>query len=90
MSEDTNMCFKRCCITCGTSKTPLWRGGPAGPKVSSHLMNFHHFSCSFDSLPCYFSVINVVMLVIWAVLYETLVLCVFSLCFTINHLNLFL
>ena len=24
---------KRTCFDCGTSKTPLWRGGPAGPKV---------------------------------------------------------
>ncbi|KAE8711908.1 GATA transcription factor 15 [Hibiscus syriacus] len=23
---------KRTCADCGTSKTPLWRGGPAGPK----------------------------------------------------------
>lgn len=23
---------KRCCIDCRTTKTPLWRGGPAGPK----------------------------------------------------------
>jgi hypothetical protein len=25
---------KKSCAICGTSKTPLWRGGPAGPKVS--------------------------------------------------------
>lgn len=25
---------KRICVDCGTLRTPLWRGGPAGPKVS--------------------------------------------------------
>lgn len=24
--------LKRCCSDCRTTKTPLWRGGPAGPK----------------------------------------------------------
>jgi hypothetical protein len=24
---------KKCCSDCKTTKTPLWRGGPAGPKV---------------------------------------------------------
>lgn len=24
---------KRTCVDCGTIRTPLWRGGPAGPKV---------------------------------------------------------
>ncbi|GMJ09959.1 GATA transcription factor 15 [Hibiscus trionum] len=24
--------IKKTCADCGTSKTPLWRGGPAGPK----------------------------------------------------------
>lgn len=24
----------RVCVHCNTSKTPLWRGGPAGPKVT--------------------------------------------------------
>ncbi|XAR52673.1 hypothetical protein NMG60_11020857 [Bertholletia excelsa] len=23
---------KKCCVDCKTTKTPLWRGGPAGPK----------------------------------------------------------
>ncbi|KAL5700981.1 hypothetical protein ACHQM5_026368 [Ranunculus cassubicifolius] len=23
---------KKTCVDCGTAKTPLWRGGPAGPK----------------------------------------------------------
>ncbi|XP_022989484.1 GATA transcription factor 16-like [Cucurbita maxima] len=23
---------KKCCVDCNTTKTPLWRGGPAGPK----------------------------------------------------------
>lgn len=27
---------KKTCADCGTSKTPLWRGGPAGPKVIFH------------------------------------------------------
>ncbi|CAK9138930.1 unnamed protein product [Ilex paraguariensis] len=31
VSSDGNQ-FKTC-ADCGTSKTPLWRGGPAGPKV---------------------------------------------------------
>lgn len=25
--------MKRTCVDCGTLRTPLWRGGPAGPKV---------------------------------------------------------
>lgn len=25
---------KKTCADCGTSKTSLWRGGPAGPKVT--------------------------------------------------------
>ncbi|OIW17684.1 hypothetical protein TanjilG_29034 [Lupinus angustifolius] len=35
-AEDTNPNsgseHKKTCADCGTSKTPLWRGGPAGPK----------------------------------------------------------
>lgn len=25
------------CADCGTTKTPLWRGGPAGPKVYKYV-----------------------------------------------------
>ncbi|XP_073050362.1 GATA transcription factor 15-like [Primulina eburnea] len=28
-SDSSNL---KTCVSCGTSKTPLWRGGPAGPK----------------------------------------------------------
>lgn len=31
---------KKTCVDCGTSRTPLWRGGPAGPKVSKSLIRF--------------------------------------------------
>ncbi|CAL5380528.1 unnamed protein product [Camellia sinensis] len=30
-SEEVNE-IKKCCSDCKTTKTPLWRGGPAGPK----------------------------------------------------------
>ncbi|KAJ8560455.1 hypothetical protein K7X08_022315 [Anisodus acutangulus] len=29
VSSETN---QKTCVDCGTTKTPLWRGGPAGPK----------------------------------------------------------
>ncbi|KAG2694689.1 hypothetical protein I3760_08G156300 [Carya illinoinensis] len=34
LSEDMDMMSenKKCCLDCKTTKTPLWRGGPAGPK----------------------------------------------------------
>ncbi|KAF9677953.1 hypothetical protein SADUNF_Sadunf08G0161500 [Salix dunnii] len=31
-SQETENSVKKTCADCGTSKTPLWRGGPAGPK----------------------------------------------------------
>ena len=31
-SEELNV-NRKCCADCKTTKTPLWRGGPAGPKV---------------------------------------------------------
>lgn len=34
-SPSSNNEQKKTCADCGTTKTPLWRGGPAGPKVSS-------------------------------------------------------
>ncbi|KAF3671883.1 hypothetical protein FXO38_06400 [Capsicum annuum] len=30
-----SVCLLVTCVDCGTSKTPLWRDGPAGPKSSS-------------------------------------------------------
>lgn len=35
---------KKTCADCGTSKTPLWRGGPAGPKVIDPLDQTSHFA----------------------------------------------
>ncbi|KOM39260.1 hypothetical protein LR48_Vigan03g264200 [Vigna angularis] len=32
---------KKCCSDCKTTKTPLWRGGPAGPKAQQHSFLFH-------------------------------------------------
>lgn len=34
-SPSSNNEQKKTCADCGTTKTPLWRGGPAGPKVST-------------------------------------------------------
>ncbi|XP_057958208.1 GATA transcription factor 16 [Malania oleifera] len=31
-SESQSNELKKSCADCGTTKTPLWRGGPAGPK----------------------------------------------------------
>ncbi|KAI7729637.1 hypothetical protein M8C21_005075 [Ambrosia artemisiifolia] len=32
VSSDGGNCLIKTCADCGTTKTPLWRGGPAGPK----------------------------------------------------------
>lgn len=32
ISSPTEENLKKTCADCGTTKTPLWRGGPAGPK----------------------------------------------------------
>lgn len=32
----------RFCSVCKTTKTPMWRGGPAGPKVSSSTIELLH------------------------------------------------
>lgn len=59
----------RVCSDCNTTKTPLWRSGPCGPKV--------RFTCSYTPINnCPNSCVD---LSVW-VLYATL-LCAFSLCF---------
>ncbi|KAI9098982.1 hypothetical protein K1719_024749 [Acacia pycnantha] len=32
-SSDESSGINKCCTDCKTTKTPLWRGGPAGPKT---------------------------------------------------------
>lgn len=32
----SNNCVIRICSDCNTTKTPLWRSGPRGPKVTNH------------------------------------------------------
>lgn len=38
-SSDGGSHLIKTCADCGTTKTPLWRGGPAGPKVSFNLIS---------------------------------------------------
>lgn len=42
-SPELNNETKKCCTDCKTTKTPLWRGGPAGPKAQQHPFLFHLF-----------------------------------------------
>lgn len=42
-SSDGGSHLIKTCADCGTTKTPLWRGGPAGPKVYIiHFFNIFH------------------------------------------------
>ena len=34
----------RCCSDCKTTKRPMWRGGPSGPKVSSSTFNYYTYN----------------------------------------------
>lgn len=50
LSDETLNQGAKTCADCGTTKTPLWRGGPAGPKVSDlcfflHKQNTHIYLC---------------------------------------------
>ena len=42
VSSDGGDSLIKTCVDCGTSKTPLWRGGPAGPKVCILYYKFDH------------------------------------------------
>lgn len=54
MNESNNFNIIKFCTDCKTTKTPLWRGGPAGPKVihtssSFSFCNIHFAPSWFDS-----------------------------------------
>lgn len=38
---------KKSCSICGTEKTPLWRSGPAGPKVQIRVLVASNFYQGF-------------------------------------------
>lgn len=56
----------RVCSDCNTTKTPLWRSGPKGPKVwiqqlQSHFLKLYYFLCTssiFTSTTIVFSLIK--------------------------------
>lgn len=41
---------QKTCADCGTTKTPLWRGGPAGPKVSRSSFNQLILDCALSHI----------------------------------------
>lgn len=43
LSNETPNQGAKTCVDCGTTKTPLWRGGPAGPKVFDLTILSHIF-----------------------------------------------
>lgn len=55
LSEAITAENKKCCADCKTTKTPLWRGGPTGPKVLSFI-SFSRFFISRNGLisSCWF------------------------------------
>ena len=59
-SQETESPLKKTCADCGTSKTPLWRGGPAGPKV----IQFKHGSDQFCSLDIFFDLILTLLFIL--------------------------
>lgn len=42
----------RVCADCNTTKTPLWRSGPRGPKVTKLILKRHFLSSSFFVKHC--------------------------------------
>ena len=54
----TRTADEKCCVDCKTTKTPLWRSGPAGPKVKELLNFFSDYlwvSCSSKRVVLNFS-----------------------------------
>lgn len=56
-SSDESGENNKCCTDCKTTKTPLWRGGPAGPKVNLMPTTKIHwfYSFIFHFTLCYIS-----------------------------------
>ncbi len=55
--QQANRCLQECndeeeriCAHCGTSKTPLWRNGPQGPKVFFYYLLYSLTECSYTKL----------------------------------------
>ncbi|KAH7542984.1 hypothetical protein FEM48_Zijuj02G0133700 [Ziziphus jujuba var. spinosa] len=42
LPEGMNESNEKCCTDCKTTKTPLWRGGPAGPKTLCNACGIRH------------------------------------------------
>lgn len=61
---------EKCCVDCKTTKTPLWRSGPAGPKVSWYFFSgtfggFFVLENGFLTFLGFFCLLTVAMQCVW-------------------------